>query len=121
MDWTMENIHTEVPLEVYLKFSSVSISALTGSSRGDVGTFKDIKNYIEDKSLHLRSPLLLKQPCFLLSSQHLCVAATTKARVEVVLHILPIRWAFLVMLKGIASLEEYILKCLCIKKLGKCI
>ena len=30
MDWTMENIHIEVPLEVYLKFSSVSISAFTG-------------------------------------------------------------------------------------------
>ena len=47
MDWTMENIHTEVPLEVYLKFSSVSISAFTGSSRGDVGTFKNIKTTLE--------------------------------------------------------------------------
>ena len=47
MDWTMENIHTEVPLEVYLKFYSVSSSAFTGSSRGDVGTFKNIKTTLE--------------------------------------------------------------------------
>ena len=47
MDWTIENIHTEVPLEVYLKFYSVSSSAFTGSSRGDVGTFTKIKTTLK--------------------------------------------------------------------------
>ena len=115
MDWTMENIHTEVPLEVYLKFSSVSSSAFTGSSRGDVGTFKNIKTTLETSLC--TSLLLLKQPCFLLSSQHLRFAATIKVTDGVARCLMTI----LEMLKGIASLEEYILKCLCIKKLGKCI